>query len=321
VVYRLPDEYKASARIFVDTQSVLRPLMRGLAIDADIGAQIGLVSRTLLSRPNLEKIARLTDMDIQATDPETLDRLLSRLQSRIELGPVGRDSNMYNIGHIDRDPQRAKNVVQAVVTVFAENLLGDTRQDTDTAQRFLDRQISEYETRLAEAEDRLREFKLKNMGLMPSEGASYYNRMQQVTADLEAIRLEVTQAENRRDSLLQQIQGEKPTTNSPAFDPWSQPGAAGVSLPIDARIQSLEQKLDELLLKYTEKHPDVMILRQTIADFKKQREQELAQYNASMANSGAQDSSSQKKLECQPDLSATENGAVSGRSQPGFIES
>jgi len=246
VVYQLPDQYKASARIFVDTQSVLRPLMRGLAIDADPGAQIGLVSRTLLSRPNLEKIARLTDMDIQATDPEALDRLLSRLQSQIELGPAGRDSNMYNIGHTDRDPQRAKNVVQAVVTVFAENLLGDTRQDTDTAQRFLDRQISEYEARLAEAEDRLREFKLKNMGLMPSEGASYYGRMQQVTADLEAIRLEVTQAENRRASLLQQIQGEKPTTNNPASDPWAQ----GVSLPIDARIQSLEQKLDEALARH-----------------------------------------------------------------------
>jgi polysaccharide chain length determinant protein (PEP-CTERM system associated) len=271
--------------------------MKGLAIDENPGAQIGLVSRTLLSRPNLEKITRLTDIDIQATDAETLDRLLSRLQSQIELGPASRnDRNLYNIGYTDRDPQRAKNVVQAVVTVFAENLLGDTRQDTDTAQRFLDRQISEYETRLAEAEDRLREFKLKNMGLMPSEGASYYGRMQQVTADLDAIRLEVTQAENRRDSLLQQIQGEKPTTNSPASDPWSQPGTAGVSLPIDARIQSLEQKLDELLLKYTEKHPDVMILRQTIADFKKQREQELAQYNASMANN----SSSQKSLNANP---------------------
>jgi polysaccharide chain length determinant protein (PEP-CTERM system associated) len=271
--------------------------MRGLAIDENPDAQIGLVSRTLLSRPNLEKIARLTDMDIQATDPETLDRLLSRLQSQIELGPASRsDNNMYNIGHTDRDPQRAKNVVQAVVTVFAENLLGDTRQDTDTAQRFLDRQISEYEARLAEAEDRLREFKLKNMGLMPSEGGSYYSRRQQVIADLEAIRLEVTQAENRRDSLLQQIQGEKPTTNNPA----SQPEAAGVSLPIDARIQSLEQKLDELLLKYTEKHPDVRIFRQTIADFKKQREQDLAQYHASMANSGAENSSSQKSLNANP---------------------
>jgi len=300
VIYQMPDQYKASARVFVDTQSVLRPLMKGLAIDENPSAQIGLVSRTLLSRPNLEKIARLTDMDIQATDSETLDRLLNRLQSQIELGPVGRDNNLYNIGHTDRDPQRAKNVVQAVVTVFAENLLGDTRQDTDTAQRFLDRQISEYEARLAEAEDRLREFKLKNMGLMPSEGTSYYNRMQQVTADLEAIRLEVTQAKNRRDSLLKQIQSEKPTTDNPASDPWSQSGVAGVSLPVDARIQSLEQKLDELLLKYTEKHPDVMIIRQTIADFKKQREQDLAQYNASMANSNAKDHSSSQSLNANP---------------------
>jgi len=287
VVYRMPDQYKASARVFVDTQSVLRPLMRGLAIDANPSAQIGLVTRTLLSRPNLEKIARLTDLDIQAATPEALDRLLTRLQSQIRLGPASRqDQNLYDVTHTDRSPQRAKDVVQAVVTVFAENLLGDSRMDTDSAQRFLDKQISEYEVRLAEAESHLREFKLKNMGLMPSEGATYYNRMQQVVADLEAIRLEMTQAENRRNSLVKQIENEKPTVESTFADPWStQPGAADFSLPVDGRIQNLEQKLDELLLKYTEKHPDVIIIRETLADLRKQREEELAQYKANLANS------------------------------------
>jgi len=286
VVYRMPDQYEASARVFVDTQSVLRPLMKGLAIDANPGAQVGLVTRTLLSRPNLEKIARLTDMDIQATSPEALDRLLAKLQSQIQLGPASRqDQNLYDVTHTDRNPQQAKNVVQAVVTVFAENLLGDARVDTDSAQRFLDKQIREYEARLSEAETRLREFKLKNMGLMPSEGATYYNRMQQVTADLEAIRLEMAQAENRRNSLLKQIENEKPTVESTFTDPWSTQAGAAISLPVDARIQGLEQKIDELLLKYTEKHPDVIIMRETLADLRKQREEELAQYKASLANS------------------------------------
>jgi polysaccharide chain length determinant protein (PEP-CTERM system associated) len=288
MVYRMPDQYRASARVFVDTQSILRPLMRGLAIDADPGAQIGLVTRTLLSRPNLEKIARLTDLDIQATDPEALNRLLANLANQIQLGPVSRqDQNLYNVSHTDRDPQHAKNVVQAVVTVFAENLLGDSRLDTDNAQRFLDKQINEYETRLIEGENQLREFKLKNMGLMPSEGSSYYNRMQQVTSDLEAIKLEMTQAENRRNALLQQIENEKPTVESTFADPWATQAGGAISLPVDARIQSLEQKLDELLIKYTEKHPDVIIIRGTLADLRQQREEDLARYKASLANANS----------------------------------
>lgn len=280
VIYRLPDQYEASARVFVDTQSVLRPLMQGMAVNINPDAQIGLVTRTLLSRPNLEKIARMTDLDVRANDPETLDRLIGGLQSRIGLKTNRGDENLYNLTYENRDPRFAKKVVEAVVTVFAENLLGDTRQDTAAAQRFLEKQIKEYETRLVEAEDRLRLFKLKNMGLMPKEGGTYYNRMQQATEELEAIRLEMAQGENRRNSLQQQLGGVKPTLTG--ADPFGAT-TTGPTLPLDARIQSLEEKVDELLLRYTDKHPDVVIMRQTIADLRKQREQILAQQAASAA--------------------------------------
>ncbi|MDV7395003.1 hypothetical protein RZS08_26700, partial [Arthrospira platensis SPKY1] len=87
-------------------------------------------------------------------------------------------------------------------------------------------------------------------------------------------------------SLLQQIEGVKPTVEQSVFDDWSQPGG-GPTLSIDGRIRGLEQKLDELLLRFTEKHPDVIILRQTIADLRAQREEILAQYAASQAESSA----------------------------------
>lgn len=285
VVHKLPDQYQASARVFVDTQSVLRPLLQGLAVNVNPDAQIGLVTRTLLSRPNLEKIARLTDLDIQAKDPEAMDEKLNGLQKKIVLGASGRE-NLYSVSYQDRDPQLAKKVVQSVVTVFAENLLGDTRQDTDTAQRFLDKQIAEYEARLAEAENRVKEFKRKNIALMGAEGQGYFSRMQQATADLETARLELTQAENRRNSLLQQIGGEEPTFGI-GPQPGADPGGKAASLPIDARIQNLEKMLDELLIKYTEKHPDVIIIKQTIIDLKKQRDEELAQYAASAASAAS----------------------------------
>ncbi len=290
VVYKLPNQYEASARVFVDTQSILRPLLQGLTIGVNPEAQIGLMTRTLLSRPNLEKVARNADLDIHIQEAGGMDELISDLQKRIKLVGAGRE-NLYSITFIDRDSQLAKKVVQAVVTIFVENLLGETRQDTDTAQRFLDKQIAEYEARLVEAENRLKEFKVKNVGLMPSEGQNYYSRLQQASTDVENVRLELNQAESRRNSLLQQIGGEEPTFGiGPQPDAGAGAGTGPASapvFPIDARIQSLELKLDELLLKYTERHPDVGILKQTIADLKKQREQELAQYEATVAANAA----------------------------------
>ncbi len=280
VVSILPDQYQARARVFVDTQSILRPLLQGLAVEANPDAQVGLVARTLLSRPNLEQIAQQSGLDKEAKeDPAAMDRLLNGLNQRINLIGAGRENpNLYSIAFEDRDPRLAKQVIQAVVDVFQVNLVGDTQEDAEAARQFLDGQVAQYETRLREAENRLKEFKLRNVGRMPSEGQTYNTRLQQAATDLSAVRLELTQVENRRNSLQRQLQD--------ALQQQLRGDSEVVVLPIDQRIQTLQQNLDELLIRFTEKHPDVDILKQTIADLKKQREQDRVRYTASLAESG-----------------------------------
>lgn len=282
VVLKLPDQYMVSAKVFVDTQTILRPLLQGLAVDVNPDTQVGLIMRTLFTRPNLEQIAEEAGLVNQAKEPEKLDGLINDLQRRISLVGSGKESsytkeNLYTITYNGRDPQNASQVVQSALTVFERKLAGGSREDSKVAQRFLDEQIAEYEIRLSEAESHLKDFKLRNAGRMPTEGQTYNARIQQLATDLSTVELELTQAENRRNSLRQQI-GE-------ALQQQIKGDGETVVLPIDQRIQSLEQNLDELLIKFTDKHPDVSILRQTIADLKKQREQDRVRYVASLAES------------------------------------
>src|SRR6195952_5312893 len=65
VVFRIPDQYEASARIYVDTQTILKPLMSGLAVQPDVDQQVTMLSRTLISRPNVEKLLRMADLDLK----------------------------------------------------------------------------------------------------------------------------------------------------------------------------------------------------------------------------------------------------------------
>ena len=66
VVFTMPDNYQASARVYVDTQSILRPLMVGIAVQPNIEQQVAMLSRTLLSRPTVERLVRTVDLDLNA---------------------------------------------------------------------------------------------------------------------------------------------------------------------------------------------------------------------------------------------------------------
>lgn len=271
IVYNMPDEYEATAKVFVDTQSVLRPLLRGLAVQNNIGQEVELMTRTLLSRPNLEKVARMTDMDLTATTPEAMDDMLSRLRATIKFAGSNRE-NLYSISYVNKNPQLAKNVVQSVLTLFVESSLGDSRNDSLVAQKFLDEQIKEYESKLVAAEEALKDFKRKNMGLMPGTGKEYFSNLQSAKEKLAGAELQLKEAVNRRDELERQLRGEEPTFGIGA--PRSQ---QAVNTALDARIETLQTRLDDLLLQFTDKHPDVAALKRTIKDLKAQRAKELEQ--------------------------------------------
>lgn len=272
-VYWLPNQYDVTAKIFVDTRSMLRPLLKGIAVDNQLLQDSALLMRqTLLTRPNLEEVARHTDMDLKAQTPEEFDMLVIRLAETLKVTGTSKD-NIYELTYEDDDPKLAKRVVDELLNTFMESTLGDTRKETAVTQKFLDQQISEYERKLIDAEERLKEFKRKNMAVMPGTDDDYFSRMKQAEENLNRARLELNEATQRRDELARQISGEEPVfgmvdTATPATSP--------ALSQIDSRLEKLRQKLDELLLNYTDKHPDVVATRETITSLEQDRERESA---------------------------------------------
>ena len=132
-VFVMPDRYEASARVFVDTDSVLRPLLAGLAIPANTEQQIAMLSRTLISRPNVEKLIRMADLDLGISSPREREALIERVTNSLSIKSVGRD-NLYTLSYQGHSPDQALKVVQALMTIFVESSLGDSRSDSDSAQ-------------------------------------------------------------------------------------------------------------------------------------------------------------------------------------------
>lgn len=265
-VFMMPDKYRATARIFVDTDSMLRPLLKGLAVESDLKARLSLMTKTLLSRPNLEKVILAHDMDIAAKDKRGKELLIKNMRKSINVGATRRH-NLYTISYENTNPKLAKAVVQSLLTIFVESTLGGSRQDSDIARKFLTQQIEEYEKKLITAEKSLMGFKRQNMGLLPGQDLDYFGRLQKTQSELEQAQFELTQSRHRRDELNRQI---KELVNSAA-----KPGLNNIVTSSDTRIQKLKSKLDDLLLRYTDEHPDVKEIQLTIEQLEKQRQEEL----------------------------------------------
>src|SRR5215471_1422984 len=143
-VMRLPDVYEASARIYVDTQSVLKPLMQGLAVQPNVDQQVMILSRTLISRPNVEKLIRMADVDLGLKSKADQDAKVDDLMKTLKIAGTGGD-NLYTLSYRDANPDQAKRLVQSLVSIFIESNLGDKRKDSDSAKKFIEAQIKVYE--------------------------------------------------------------------------------------------------------------------------------------------------------------------------------
>ncbi len=267
LVASLEHRYDASAKMYIDTNQVLAPLLKDLAVQPDVKNQISLMSRAIMNRPNLEKLIDSTALKDEIEEPEHRDLIIARLQKRIALFDTSGASSLYGISYSHKDKATAKEVVENLVQIFIDSTLGEEREDNSSSIAFFDRRIAEYEARLEESENRLSSFKRKNAGSMPGEeSGGFYQRLQGTLRDRNQARLLFEEAVNRRNSLRAQLQSETASIE----------GGSGGSSPIDLRIQAAQDKLDQLLLRFTDRHPQVALLRESIAELKAQKREAIA---------------------------------------------
>lgn len=287
VVFKVPDQYEAAARIYVDTQSILKPLMSGLTVQPNVEQQVGMLSRTLISRPNIEKLVRMADLDLKTDSKAKQDALVENLMKSLEIKSTNRD-NLYSLSYRDSDKEKAKRVIQSLMSIFVESSLGASRKDTDSAKVFLNEQIKSYEAKLEEAETRLKEFRLRNLDMQTADGRDSAARLAEISGKLEQARLELAEAENARAAAKQRMAQEAAPEGS-VTQSLLQESAIAVSTPeIDSRLDAQRRNLDALLQRYTEQHPDVIATRKLVKDLEEQRKKEVAEQRklAMMAPAG-----------------------------------
>lgn len=267
----IPERFEASASVYVDTQTVLKPMMVGLTYQPDVDQQVRMLAKTLISRPNVERVLEHPELGFKFASPLEREAAINRLTDRIKVVAAG-GSNFYSIVYRDSDPVRARQLVDFIVNLFLNSGANEKRKDSKDASRFIDEQIRSNEVKLVDAESRLKDFKVRNFGVSGVSNQDYFARISTLSDEVTKLRNELHAAEQSRDAYRKALAAEDPQLPAESLPGVTAPSATEV----DGRLDAQRKQLDDLLRRFTEDHPDVVSARRLVGQLERQRQAELA---------------------------------------------
>lgn len=277
VIFLIPSTYEGSARIFVDTGTTLSQATKGISLEDNVSEQIERVSEALLGTPQLRKVASDANLLVGAVTPKQQQAVIDDLRDRIniiaDVDPTSPDPHaapkQFTITYDDGNRARSIQVVDRLLNEFVEDSLEDKSEGSQEAEQFLTQQIAAYGSRLSQTEQQLADFKKSNIGFVPGERGDFFALLQTQEQALTELREDLYVANRKRAALAAELKSGQQFT---AGD-----GAGGPTpLSTEQQIQQDQDRLDEMLLKYTDKYPDVITLRQNIADLKAREKSQTA---------------------------------------------
>ena len=303
-VYLVPNQYESSARLYVDADAILTPLLRGLAADSAPVGQLEMLQRTLLSRPNLEKLISKTDLDLGVAGPSDRERLLQSLANDIKVTPQTR--NLFTITYRSASPKLAHDVVQTLLSIFVESATGSNRTDMENAKRFLEHQISSYEQQLRAAEKRRADFRFKYVDILPAD----LNPDRPYNSATEGARNSLREMDGRlQDALIKRDTLRDELSKAPAM--LVAEDNSRIQGQVRTKMQEAQEQLKMLLLRDTEQHPEVIAQKKLIEALRASREGSAPAGGATGKGDGAADG--RKALGVQSGLRAAQGALGGGR--------
>ncbi len=246
-VFFLPRSFESNALILIERRE---PLMRKIPGGYDFDQYLLTLRQMMMSETNLRVIASKADMDLGKNE-KAIRGLVEKLQKTVSFKNKGRD--LFEVRVSGDTAKEAYVLAGTVSSHLVETSLAIRRREAGVAYDFIQAQLENFRNRLQEAEERLKLFKAAHVEEMPGTENTNLSRLQQAKTELQAVQLQVRELAEKRTQLKEQIEMEEPMVM-----------ASTDSAPAGMRVQQLEAMLAQTLLRYTEKHPDVLRLKAEI---------------------------------------------------------
>lgn len=253
IVKSLPNIYESTARVLVEYHQTPQSLVGPWAAD-DLETRLRTISEQILSRARLYDLITQLNLYPELRRYATPEAIAARMRRDIVMqfnGPQEPSGGpgttvAISLSYRARDPDTAARVTNALAALFVEENTRMRAQQTTETTAFLQAQLEEAKRQLGDQERRIGEYKARHIGELPEQQAANLAALERLNAQVRVIM-------DRRDAL-----------------------AKGLGLPdaavdtTSARLARLRQELATLRLRDTDEHPDVMRVKQEIADLQRQ---------------------------------------------------
>ncbi len=253
----IPNSYDSTAQVYIDTDTLMRPLLHGIAVSTNTQQEINVMLHTLLTSPNLERVVRVTNPKASSFSQAKMQDAVAEMASNVTLSRSG-THNLYSISYTSDDPQHAQSVAQALLSVMEDSNAGDHRRDSNDAISFIDSQIAQYEQKIETAEKRKTDFKLAHPEVFLDGSDIDTAETAVVTA-----RNDVGDKRARVADLEAQISSTPKTIDINGPAPISI-GGAGTLADKRQQLGQARAALDQLRAHYTDDYPDVIAQKKLI---------------------------------------------------------
>ncbi|MGD9212188.1 MAG: GNVR domain-containing protein [Desulfobacteraceae bacterium] len=266
----LPKIYQSSTLILVQPQRVPENYVQSL-VSLDIGDRINNMSRQILSRTNLERI--INDMKLfQGSEYEKMfmEDMVADLRKRIEVEVIAdrqRQTDAFTISFKGKDPEKVMNVVNTLASYFIEENLRMREKEVIGTSVFLEDELSTMRIRLEKVEESLKEYRKTYMGELPEQLDSNLRILDRLQEQLGERQQSLSEAKIHLAS-LQSLSRENANSNTMFADSTNHDQAT-VNQALG--LERLREQLNEMKTRYTERHPDIIRLKEQIAELEAAR--------------------------------------------------
>ncbi|HZT75615.1 MAG TPA: GNVR domain-containing protein [Vicinamibacterales bacterium] len=283
LVWKLPRTYQATTTVAISSARVAANVVG--SVEMDKADRMRAVSQLLLSRSVLERTARLEHMD----QGQSIDGAIGKLRSGISVAlpdsitpgggaaagtTTGNQQQLtpdqkaaldtYQVSYTDDTPEDAQRILNRLAQVFVqENSKALEIRAQDTSQ-FIEGQLHASEARLATLESKLRQMKESYMGRLPEQTNANLAMVSAMQRQLEANVTSMRGEQDRLSLVERQIEAMSTDADETAASMKGTPQETAQS-----RVVGLRRQLADAQLMYTDKHPEVIRLKQELSDAEK----------------------------------------------------